>query len=513
MKKQDEIEELFSSSFEGFEKIPPMDLKASIDEKIFNGENTSVRRRRGFFWFLTLILLPGVTLFFGLIDFNEVRGMKAQHSENNSKSKWQIVKQKQRDLLTEKENSFGYSRKSVSKENYLFGFNFLLNEIKITDETSDYLNENPTIVIGTGTNKESFNSRKKTTGIKSKSTISPKHWKHKKKSNLKLTNSYDYTNFPDLRKPRTKKISNINAISRIDKTEFIETNETTIFVEEEVQSFQTREIENIKEEKLLTNEQIGQKEDKDSDSTKQKDPFDVPSLTQSENPDSLIPSPWVFSLYAGATFGINSLKNSSASDYHLKEQLGFSTNLEVNYSLNSKFGINSGIDFASRNDIFYKTTQSEDSVLTGFKVGYVYDPINKDSIIDTIMYANYEVQSTEIQESQLIHHTSIAIPIAFGWTFYNKGKWSMKLNTGLRFAYVQSTLLFNDLTVEPFMGNFELRCNLRPQLIYTENKIGIGLYMNFGYDIIPSITWSGPNIYLQRNRFDLGAGVVLRYHL
>lgn len=510
MKKQDEIEELFSSSFEGFEKVPQMDLKASIDDRLFNDDKTGNRKRRGFYWILTLLFLPGITLFFGLIDFNEVKVTKPQNSEKNIESKWKIVKEDRKDFSTEKENTIEYSRKSISKENYLFGFNFLLNDVKINNETPDYLSDNLSTMNKSFSNKENLNSGRKTNERKPNTYISPKQKKHKKKSNLKLTNSYDYINFPDFRKTKTKKVSNFNEALRIEKTELIKTDGTYHFVHDEVQTVNTLEIEN---EGSLTYEQVDQSEDNDSDSTIKVDPFNIPTLTQGGNPDTSKNSPWIFSLYSGGTFGINSLKNSLNKDYRLKEQIGFSTNLEVYYSFNSKIGISAGLDYSSRNDLLYKTVQNEDSVFTGYTIEYVYDPVNQDSIVDTLTYANYEMQTTESEYNQIIHHTSFAIPISFSWTIYNKGNWSMRLNSGFRFSYVQNKLLSNELSVEPFMRKFELRVNLRPQLIYTENKIGIGLYMNLGYDIISSITWSGLNIYLQRNRFDLGAGIVLRYQL
>jgi hypothetical protein len=83
------------------------------------------------------------------------------------------------------------------------------------------------------------------------------------------------------------------------------------------------------------------------------------------------------------------------------------------------------------------------------------------------------------------------------------------MNTGLRFSYVQNKMTFNpEGMIEPDFKSFGLRVNLRPEITYSLKKVGIGGYMNLGYDAIPSVQWTD----VKRTRIDYGFGLVLKYH-
>lgn len=54
MKEQNELEHLFSSTFDGFEVTPPSHIKSAIDESLFSAK-TPVHKKRGFIWLFPLI--------------------------------------------------------------------------------------------------------------------------------------------------------------------------------------------------------------------------------------------------------------------------------------------------------------------------------------------------------------------------------------------------------------------------------------------------------------------------
>lgn len=508
MKKQDEIEELFSSSFEGFEKIPPMDLKTSIDEKIFNDENSPVKRRRGFFWFLTLILLPGLTLFFGLIDFNQIESSKPQHGKNETKLTGNVDHE---DISIQKYNS-GIKQRSVSQKQVLFGFKFLFHELNTNNVTSKYVSTNTYLKINSKSKNETVKKKTKSnTGIPA-SENSFRQRKFKRKSNLKMTNSYDYFSLPKFRKDKRKKSTDSNIKPSIDNTEFVAIDRNVKFAVIKDQPVQTPFKSGIEEESLMNLgiDSLADNTEKDADSTK-KDPTVTPEPTNRGNSDSVKPSPWALSIYSGGTFGLSSLNNSVNDNYTIKEGIGFSANFDVNYAVSPKFSFSAGLDYNTRRDIFTKITPPGDSVFTGYTEIYIYqNPPNQDTIIDTIYFSNYAVYSTETQQEQVIQQTSFAIPVFFSWSFYTKGNWTMALNTGFRFSYVKQRIVSDELAnFQPTFNNFGLRAMIRPEIVYSKNKFGIGLYLNTGYDLLQTIKWDA----IKRNRLDLGAGLVFRYHL
>jgi hypothetical protein len=159
-------------------------------------------------------------------------------------------------------------------------------------------------------------------------------------------------------------------------------------------------------------------------------------------------------------------------------------------------------------DNFYRISQVTDSIFIGLVPQYVYDPQVPDSIIDTLYVEEYDVVNNEIEQSQLIRHTSFAIPLSFNWNVYSKGRWNYRLGTVVRLAYVNNKLVSNDHNFDvPEFNKFSARIAIRPQVDYTFNKIAIGAYLNCGYDLLPTVNWTD----IERKRVDLGAGLLIRY--
>ena len=504
MKKEDEIEELFSSTFANFESMPPVDVKAAIDDQLFNQKTTVTGRRKGFIWIYLSIILIGIVSFFALkngrnnspvLAKNEI---SVQESSPTSPTSETIKKESHKELSPSKINN---SQKKIITQ---FEEQKLPQEIELKANNSAKKNskiENDSKFAGNNiTLKKQIITRDKTSRT------------NKSKSN-------SIKNNPN--KSESKEVKNelSHSISQPEKddniTEKYEIPMNSVFSDEViVAKNENLEKPNSSEENTLNENENSVAENSEvQDTTTQvqwSEATEIKPALMGFDPSIIRGlSPWSISIYSGGTFGSSVLKNSTPENYKMKEQLGFSTSIEANYRLNTRFGISAGIDMYSRKDVFYKVVPAGDSIITGYTTQYIYlNPALQDSIIGTLLIPIYSVSAATNQE-QLIQHVSYAIPISLSINLLDKGQWKMYLNTGLRISYAQNKLVSNPLgMVEPDFKSVGLRINMRPEITYSLKKFGIGCYLNLGYDAIPAIQWTD----VKRNRVDYGFGLVLKYH-
>jgi len=512
MKKHDEIEELFASGFEGFEKMPPLDVKNSIDKRLF--ENNLNKRKMGFNWFFFLIFLVGSLGIFGIILIE------------NSNNPYYVSSLKNKDKLTNSQTQLGTTKPTIASANELQPTSPIQpkkelkhNNLMISLGEKNVNNEN---------NKpKSFKSEGKSKKTKQKSGENNR--KNKRQNSFEkfpFSNEMGNPGESDFNKIDDQTLFNNPGDNKKPESEIKMGSGENENIPNEFESGNTKNPSENTSTEITESETSAQTGDENL-ANDEKDSTKNDQLNNSENNGttdiklSNALSPWTLSMYSGVTYGLSSLNNNTESDYRVTEQAGIAFNLETGYSFGNKFGLSTGIDLYSRKDQFIRTIHETDSVFTGYSYQYVYDPINTDSIIDTITVSNYEQQTTDFEQKQLIQHLSIAIPISFTWKFYDKGKWSSSLSSGLRLAYVRNEILESDSNlVNPTFSSFGMRCFLRPQLDYTFKKIGIGCYLNLGYDLVPSVVFRALNespfptyqyIEMKRNRMEFGLGLVLKY--
>ena len=106
MKQNDEIEDLFQSTFDDFSVDPPQNVKSSIDDALFNSGG---KKNRIAFYFATFLIITSIT---GLILYNNSSTLKSSQKENrttsviktnSSSSKKEDQKEDQNDELLETE--------------------------------------------------------------------------------------------------------------------------------------------------------------------------------------------------------------------------------------------------------------------------------------------------------------------------------------------------------------------------------------------------------------------------
>ncbi len=486
MKEQDEIEQLFSSSFDGFEKVPPVDVKAAIDASLFSGgAATESKKRKGIIWWFALALVIGLTgLGSAIYLSNKSEETKANQSiAKNSESVENSKDQTPENLTQEQKNQSSNAISTKTTQTFDNSSSSKLIESKNTFSSSASTQM-------TSTTASSEDTKKQTKTKNKKSTFQKQPILTDNESTLKTNNPNLLVGTSTSSKMMEDEPSNIPLDPTFDlKAKDDETSNSTKKSSTDLASTVTK-----------------------IDSSALTDSSSANNITSNNPPaiDNSKPkkSPFSLTVYSGATYGLSSLKQPSSGSFSMKEAVGINSSIEMNYALNNRFGVGAGIDLNTRMDNFYRVTQVIDSVYLGLVPQYVYDPQVPDSIIDTLYVEDYDIVNNEIEQSQLIRHTSFAIPLTFNWNIYSKGRWNYRLGTVVRLAYVNNKLVSNDHNFEvPEFKKFSARIALRPQVDYTFNKIAIGAYLNCGYDLLPTVNWTD----IERKRADFGAGLLLRY--
>jgi hypothetical protein len=489
MKEQDEIEQLFSSNFDGFEKAPPADVKAAIDASLFSGgAATESKKRKGIIWWFALALVIGLT---GLGSAIYLSNKSEETMANLPIAKNGVSEENSKDLT---------SKKLKQEQNNQSSNSSSAKSIQTIDNSSSSK-------LVEANNAVSSNAKSQMSSTSTTSQNIKKQTKTKKKNNI----FKQQTILMDKESSQLKKnIPNLTAvISPASK-----------MLEDEPSNIQLDPYFDMKAKEDETSNTT-KESSSDLSSTETKTKVDSTGITDSSTASILTTnnpiatnkplsktSPFSLTIYSGVTYGFSSLQQPTSSSFKMKEAVGFNSSIEMNFALNNRFGIGTGIDLNTRMDNFYRVSQVTDSVYLGLVPQYVYDPQVPDSIIDTLYVEEYDVVTNEIEQSQLIRHTSFAIPLSFNWNIYSKGRWNYRLGTIVRLSYVNNKLVSNDHNFEmPEFKKFSARIALRPQVDYTFNKIAIGAYLNCGYDLIPTVNWTD----IERKRVDLGAGLLIRY--
>jgi hypothetical protein len=508
MKEQDEIEELFSSTFTGFEKVPPLDVKAAIDAKIF-AKGPTTKRKFGYFWIFPSLLL---------ITLLVIIGVRSAKTVENDELNLAVV-----DSSVAADNQ-GTSKRS---EQEMKSSTDEIKDAELTKPTSTLNQNTPSNITSTSTSSTSSNKGERTVSNYNSSNSQVQHsskttsnslnkgQKNSSKQSFNGSVKKKEINTSSKGKLNTSK-SNLNKYEELNTVSDLQTAENSSDSKNVQSAGSTDQAfksgtdqqkqSNLEDSTSHSNEMAAAVEKKDTTNPA------LPTLSPKiDTPPVKKVSPWLLAFYAGGTYGTSILKYNSIEKYVLTEKVGYAMSLEAHYALNTRVGIAAGLDFNSRNESFIQTTTTIDSVFTGITTEYIYnDPIQQDSIIDTLYYANYDIQSNEVEKDQQLKHLSFAVPVFVKLNLYQKGNWNLDLDAGLRFAYVKNSLVSNDFNLDaPQFKSFAIRANLRPQIVYKIGAIGLGAYVNAGFDLIPAVQWNG----VKRNRIDYGAGIMLRYQL
>jgi hypothetical protein len=472
MKERDEIEDLFSSAFGDFEKMPPIDVKAAIDDQLF--KTTAKKRKIGFIWILPAALLLVGGLWIGYNSFDDA----------NDKSKPVAAK------ADGQVSSFnGNSVQQASEKESGIDLNVVKNVTESDDKTITRNQKNEQL------HKEDPASE--TTSLRN----TPQVLKGSKRSE-RMVQPVQKQTVASIDK-NTSDGSLHSNVSEPTEQKVAETTNSGLEAASETKNDEKEVInETVPGSDVAKNDQ----EKSEATATKQPESPEVtPALTSS------IPQKnkknWSLSLLAGPTYGSSKLNQPDSIEFFMKEEIGFAVGVESTFMLGQNWGITTGLDINKRTDVLNR--MGYETVYLGQGYDYIYDPQVTDSVIDSILVDLYGPSEQSYKQTQFINHFSIAVPFYFTKYFALGKKLGMEVNGGLRFSYVSNKLSMNFYSLpEPKFKSVGIRVSLRPQLIYMlDNGIGIGGYVNAGYDLIPAISWDN----IKRSRLDLGGGVLLRY--
>lgn len=472
MKERDEIEDLFSSAFGNFEKMPPVDVKAAIDDQLF--KTPARKRKKGFIWILPALLLLIGGLWIGYNSFDDVNG---QNEPVSAKADGQVSSFNGNSVPQASEKESGTD----------------LDAAKNVPDSDDKA------IARNQTNQKQHNE-----DASSETTIlrnTPQVLKGSKRSERMVQPVQKQTVASvDKNTPDGSLHSNVSEPS---EQKFAETTNSGSEVASETKNSE-KEVINEKAEgsDVAKNDQ----EKSEASATKEPESPEVtPALTQSVPQKNK--KNWSLSLLAGPTYGSSKLNQPDSTEFFMKEEIGFAVGVESTFMVGQNWGITAGLDINKRTDILNR--MGYENIYLGQGYDYIYDPQVTDSVIDSILVDLYGPSEQSYKQTQFISHFSVAVPVYFTKYFALGQKLGMEVNGGLRFSYVSNKLSMNFYSLpEPKFKSVGIRASLRPQVIYMlDNGIGIGGYVNAGYDLIPAISWDN----IKRSRLDLGGGVLLRY--
>jgi hypothetical protein len=509
MKEQNELEQLFSSAFDGFEVTPPSHVKVAIDESLF-ASKTPVHTKRGFIWLFPLIG------FFFIGSFITLSFNTRNHSTKISNSSSTQLANQTTHASTQERNTVNNTLNNT--ENQLIDTKkqhtkAISNKVEMAKKQHQFSDINNT-QNNKGKGKFTDVNYTSTTGISAKKAgLKNTSNQPTKKSKTKKSRANNYQQAAQKSSERTNVIEDVREDKLNDN--FASTGKST----DEDSATDTKPTDSpTNEEKAKEN--LNEKSEEVASTNEKQNVLDKTvdssgsSNTGSNKSSGDAPSKWSVGLYTGTFFGVNSLSATSNNYYEINSPAGFNSSFEVNYGLNNKWSISAGLGYSTFNErisaVIYDTT----FIPNGTTVEYIYlNPALQDSIIDSIVTVNYITEIAKSDAAQKIKYSVFSLPIYGSFTLFNKGNWSSSLMAGVRLNYNKATVtnLYEEipeaLISTPIVKQFGISAALRPEITYSFGKFGLGVYLNTSFDLIPITQWSE----FDKKRFDLGGGVVLKY--
>lgn len=218
---------------------------------------------------------------------------------------------------------------------------------------------------------------------------------------------------------------------------------------------------------------------------------------------------FLFSMRAGSTLGFNRTKATDISyQFKLKEKNAVFIEGEAAWFMTPRLAIASGFRYQSWTENATKNYQiTGDSVLNGYTPQYVYQDT---VIIDTIYVPNYEFPVTQVSKQNSYKLYAISLPVMFMYSLELSPKLNLDLSAGGVFSVQgRRTMTENFDLGSSTVNSFGVKACVRTQLRYQFSQWGVSLNTNFGYDLIPVNARGG----IQRTRTYLDFGIGLHYQI
>lgn len=494
MKEDNNIEDLFRSSFDHFEVAPPSAVKEAIDARIGGASNKRI------WWILGTVLLLGTSSFlYFFIGSSEKQGATAPA---NRLASTETPSNTSASTTTHSNNYSSTDPTTTSSSDQTEDKNGTLSQSTAGTTQSAHSGGNQTVserknnaqsdkssMMNTGNQQ----NRSAKTNLPKQKRASGKKSSQKKSSGKKSTGKKSNSGTPDFNDLSNPDLTNIASTDKTDKTDNASTG--------------GNEKNDPKNPDGASNSGSS-----DSKSPGKTDPFGADPKANSSTPPTAdstkkeenkqpLPKPkntggnWLASVYAGPSFGINSKSNDQLRSVSEKPSFQFSA--EVNRSLFAGYGLTTGFGFNQRQETFKLTNlQILDSAIVVVDSLPIYDQ-NMDSIIgyyDTTYYFDDTI-STDF--TQLNRIQTISIPLYFTKHFSFSDKWGLLVNAGAVFQFYKVSQGDLNGMPAPTVNDFSMNLTGRFHATYTWNKWMFSAGLSTGWEMKQALIYEG----LDRKRY------------
>lgn len=497
MKENDEIDDLFRSSFDDFSVEPPPHVKISIDEKIDFKRKIKGGYYKGFIFSILSILLIGSVY---LLNSSKSEKNLSASTETTTNESNVSEKESKENVSTEEElipnNVISKSKEPVyiKEEQKSTSINSTAKPSKTAEKLKS---TTPSKITSTSTPSKIISS---TSAVTTKTTVNSARTASNKKNALATKKKK--------RKRNTSPKDIYPASKNVTNSENPEARKE-IKVEGKENEISSNLVENKSTSPLETTPLI----------TPTKTAID--SVNNIENSISLIESKsdstieaadelkqipiskWRLSSHVGqATF---SNKIGFENEYSIKENNSIYFNIEATRLLKNKCNATFGFQANQYLSDLSKST----SVTSYFQNGV--DSIGFDTTLNVVISVpNFDTLQTNVVAHQHYSVSNFSIPLYFGYTQKIYKNIFLDATAGALIGYQSAKLIANDLNlIAPTIHSFGVKACIRPQLRYQFNRFGVSVSSNFGYDLIPTLNWNGIN----RKRSYVEFGVGLHFNL
>ena len=494
MKEDNNIEDLFRSSFDHFEVAPPPVVKEAIDRRIGGASNKRI------WWILGLVLLLGTsTLLYFFAGSSEKQGNGP--SDHQLASNEMPVNNSTSKTTTHSNNYSSTTQTSTSPAGQTGNKNTASSE------------------QATGTVKQNHSDENQATSLQ----------KNKKKGDKSLTsntgnkkNRSAKTNSPNRKKTSGKKSSgkkssgkknnsgtlDFTDLSNLDLTDNALTDRTNNTDNNPTDGDGKGDTKDTKDPDGTTNSgtsDANSPEKTDSIPAKTNEPL-ATLVGDSAKTDGNKPNPpknkttgenWLASLYVGPSFGINSKSNDDLRSVSEKPSFQFSA--EINRSLFAGYGLSTGFGFNQRQETFKLTDLQilDSAIVIDDSIPIYGNPNEPDSItgyLDTTYYFD-DTLSTDYTQVNRIQ--TIGIPLYFTKHFSFSDQWGLLVNAGAVFQFYKVSQGELNGIPAPTVNDFSLNVAARLHATYTWNQWMFSAGVSTGWEMKQAVIYEG----LDRKRY------------
>lgn len=497
MRDENNIEELFQSSFEDFEMTPPDSVKEGIDQAI-NGS-----RYRRIWWVSSLIALIGggaliAYLYVGSeTPTQEQLAVKsATHPTETAQDASSSTHLSKMDHSSSLDNNSTSSNPDADFQSDKASQTTSIKAISSDQKKKSILGSNS---IGKTNKEKKAVDSKKTTAINRsiKSSNNTKKSKGTTKKTKVSDSFFPSTDFSSNTKKKQTKVDDRSVIDPLFTNDAASKEDKKKQIVNPFSKPDSDSLEKKKENVESTKNELLVEKPSDSSET---------DISPNVKPTIAKPNYWMASLYAGPQFGLNSKGNDPLRS--ITEKTGSRFSVELNRTLFRGYGVTTGFGYGTNSESYQLTQLSIiDSILIGQDSTPIYDLQFPDSIIGYNYFNLYTSDTTKTVSTQLSQVRTIGIPLFVTRQFMFSEKWGLLVNAGAVFNFYKVTLGTSNGLAVPTINDFSINVAARLQLTYKFGNWMLSAGVNGGWDMKPALMYQG----LDRKRYFLTPQIGLHF--